>query len=294
VDPRHEHQVQTVVENLRLFSEWLEKYLNSYNSPVLIGKPLESFQRMTGSIQVASGQGLGSTNVSESELLLEVLRDRESKSSLLSKPISDRVISLLCAASEGAVESHLTSVERDEDAISNATTVFQILQEFTPGPEYRSWAARVIGRAFAATGEINGVLLREQELGLFQLPLPHSAIDVLCRSKANIIQLLCDALQSSSQTGVVERTLQLIMSNLANFPDFESCASGITSSLMKALTWNPYQCPGIPFSALEAKNRESVQGWDLSLSSSEWARTVEQYFISQTGSSSTVITVHFA
>ncbi|KAL5343110.1 hypothetical protein BJX70DRAFT_354511 [Aspergillus crustosus] len=274
VNPRHKHQVQTVTENLRSFCEWFEAYLSSYTSPALVGEFSESFRRMTGSLQATDGQELGLTGASESHLLLEALRDRESKNSLLSKPISDRVISLLCAASEGAVGFHLTSIERDEDAISSATTVFQTLQEFNPGPEYRSWAARVIGRAFAATGEIDGVLLREQELGLFQSFLPISTIDVLCRSKANIIRLLCDALQNSGQTGAVERTLQLIISNLAHFPDFESCASDITPSLMKALTWSPYQCPSVSFSALEARKRDSIQGWDLDLSSSDWARNV--------------------
>ncbi|KAL4887390.1 hypothetical protein BJY04DRAFT_212427 [Aspergillus karnatakaensis] len=274
VDPRHGLQLQTVVKGLQSFSEWFESYLSSYDSPALFGQASNSFRQMTGSLQVTSSQQYGSAGVSESDLLLEVLRDRELKSSLLSKPISDRVISLLCAASKGEVGSHLTSIERDEDAISSATMVFQTLREFDPGPVYRSWAARVIGRAFAATGKIDNVLLREQDFGLFQPAMSHAATDILCRSKAKIIQLLCNALQNNSQTGAVERTLQLIISNLADFPDFESCASDIAPSLLKALTWSPYQCPSIPFSALEAKKRDSVQGWDLHLSPSDWARNI--------------------
>ncbi|KAL4778275.1 hypothetical protein BJX76DRAFT_362890 [Aspergillus varians] len=285
---RQEHQLQIVVENLRKFYKWFGDYLNSYNSPDLDGDASESFQRFTGSLQAMVEQEPGSTGVSESDLLLEVLKDRESKSSLLSKPISDHVISLLCATSGGAVGYRLTAVERDEDAISNAAAVCQTLRDFNPGPEYRSWAARVIGRAFAATGEINDALLREQDLALFCPLSPQSNIDILCRSKANILQLLCSMLRNSTQTGPIERTLQLIVSNLTNFPDFELCASDIPPSLMKALTWSPYQCPAVSLSVLDAKECDSIRGWDLSLSASDWARNVG-LFLSKSAAEDPVI-----
>ncbi|KAL5051771.1 hypothetical protein BDW71DRAFT_169420 [Aspergillus fruticulosus] len=274
VSLRQESQLQAVVENLRAFYRWFDSYLRSYTSPVLDDGSSESFQRFTCSLQAMVEQKPGSSGASESDLLLEVLKDRESKSSLLSRQISDRVISLLCSTSEAAVGFHLTTIERDEDAISNAVTVCQTLRDFNPGPEYRSWAARVIGKAFAATGKINDALLREQNLDLFRSSSTQSSTDILCRSKANILGILCSMLLNSSQTGPIERTLQLIVSNLANFPDYEPCAGSIPPSVMKALTWSPYHCPGISLNALEAKELESVQGWNLSLPPSNWARNV--------------------
>ncbi|KAL2830033.1 hypothetical protein BDW59DRAFT_141646 [Aspergillus cavernicola] len=273
-NPRHQSQMQLVVEKLQAFYQWFQNYLISYESPYLKGESSESFRRLTESLQAFDGQKTNSIGESGSDLLLEVLRDRDSKNSLLSKPISDRVISLLCAVSEQSAGYHLTTIERDEDAISNAITVCQTLRDFSPGPEYRSWAARVIGRAFAATGRIDDALMREQDLALFQSRLPQLTIDVFCYSKANILQILCNMLHNSSQTGPIERTLQLIVSSLSNFPDFERCADGIPTSLMKALTWNPYQCPRIYLTASEAKKRDSVRGWDLSLSYSDWARNI--------------------
>lgn len=288
MNPRHEHQLRIVVGNIHTFLGWLEEYLNSYTSPALDDYSSERFQRFTGFLQATVGQEPGSTGVSESDLLLEVLKDRESKSSLLSKPISDHVISLLCNTSDGPAGYHLTAIEQDEDAIDNAITVCQTLRDFNPGPEYRSWAARVVGKAFAATGKINDALLREQDLALFRPLSPQSDIDILCRSKANILQLLCSILLNSNQTGPIERTLQLIVTNLANFPDFELCAADIPPSLMKALTWRPYQCPGLALSALEVKERDRVRGLDVGLSPACWARNVG-LLLSKTASADPVL-----
>ncbi|KAL2851506.1 hypothetical protein BJY01DRAFT_117027 [Aspergillus pseudoustus] len=276
---RQENQLQIVVENLKKFTQWFEDYLGAYESPVLKDATAESFQRLIRSIPAVTEQETDAVSVSESDLLLEVLKDRDSKTSLLSKSISDSVISLLCATPAGSAGYHLTTIQQDEDAIFNAPTVCQTLQEFNPGPEYRSWAARVIGRAFAATGKIDDALLREQDLALFHT-YSSRLIDIFCQSKANILRVLCDMVHNSIQTGSVERTLQLIVSNLDNFPDFQNSLNEIPAPLMKALTWSPYQCPGISLTASEVKKRDSVRGYDLSLSPSYWARNVG-FFLSE-------------
>ncbi|KAL4735327.1 hypothetical protein BDV11DRAFT_173914 [Aspergillus similis] len=288
VSLRQESQLQIVVENLRTFCRWFDGYLRSYTSPALDDESSESFRRFTCSLQAIVEQESIASGASETDLLLEVLKDRESKSGLLSKPISDRVISLLCSTSKATSGYHLATIERDEDAILNAVTVCQTLRDFNPGPEYRSWAARVIGRAFAATGKISDALLREQDLTLFRSSSTLSGTDILCRSKANILGILGSMLLNSRRTGPIERTLQLIISNLANFPDYEPCASAIPPSVMKALTWSPYQCPGLSLNALEAKELESVHGWDLSFSTSNWARNVG-LFLSKTAAEDPVI-----
>ncbi|KAJ0425430.1 hypothetical protein BJY00DRAFT_308175 [Aspergillus carlsbadensis] len=285
---RQDGQLQIVSENLRRFTQWFEDYLDAYESPVLKDEAVESFQRLIGSLPAVARQETDVVSVSESDLLLEVLKDRDAKDGLLSKPISDRVISLLCATPEGATKHHLTTIKQDEDAVSNAVTVCQTLQDFNPGPEYRSWAARVIGRAFAATGKIDDALLREQDLVLFHTYSSQLGIDIYCRSKANILRILCDMLQSSSQTGSLEHTLQLIVSNLDSFPDFQSSVEEVPPLLMKALTWAPYQCPGISLTASEVKKRDSVQGYDLSLSPSYWARNVG-FFLSNAAAEDPVV-----
>ncbi|KAL4930851.1 DNA-binding protein kinase TEL1 [Aspergillus undulatus] len=287
-NPGQENRLEFVLGNIKSFSKWFQEYLNSYTSPILNEDSSEPFRRFTGTLQAVAEQEPDSTGVNESDLLLEVLKDRGSENSLLSKPISDRVISLLCTTSESAAGYHLNAIERDEEAISSAITVCETLQDFNTGPDYRSWAARVIGRAFSATGRINDALLREQDLALFRSYSPRPNVDILCHSKANILQLLCNMLLNSGQTGPIERTLQLIISNLANFSNFQPCVNDIPVSLMKALTWDPYNCPGVSLSALETKGRDNARGWDLSLSALQWARNVG-LFLSEAAAEDPVI-----
>lgn len=283
---RQEGQFQTVAGNLQTFYREFEEYLNAYTSPVLDEESSQTFRRLTACLKTVVQQEPSSNGVTESDLLLEVFKDRTSKSRLLSKPISDRLISMLCTTE--APGYHLAAFERDEDAICNATTVCQTLRDFEPAPEYRSWAARVIGRAFAVTGHISDTLTREQDLTLVCPSWPQANIDTFCRSKANILQILCNLLLSSGRTGTVERTLQLIVSSLTNFPGFELCADEIPPSLMKALTWSPYQCPRVSLSTLEAKERDSVQGWALNLSFSIWSRNIG-LFLSKTATEDPVL-----
>ncbi|RDW63035.1 DNA-binding protein kinase TEL1 [Aspergillus mulundensis] len=265
-----ENQLQNVIVCLRAFSEWFSEYVDSY-APASSEESSEPYWRFANSFSLAS---------TENDLLLEVLKDRQSKDSLLSEPMSDRVLSLLCSTPEAADEYLLTTIEQDEDAISYAITVSQTLRDFNPGPEYRSWAARVLGKAFAATGKINDALLREQDPDLFRTSSTQPD-DILCRSKASILEVLCSMLLNSSRPGSIERTLQLIVSNLPGFPDFEPCLGSIPPPLMKALTWSPYLCPEISLNAVEAKELDSIQGWDLGLSAPIWARNIG-LFLSKT------------
>ncbi|KAL3473129.1 hypothetical protein BJX99DRAFT_234283 [Aspergillus californicus] len=286
--PKQETQLQTIIENLQKFHRWFQDYLSSYDSPSLDEDSSKSFRRLVDTLQGLNEQEIDRIGESESSLLLEVLKDRESENSILNKAVSDHIISLLCNVPKQLIGYHLTTIKHDEDAISNAVTVCQTLRDFSPGPEYRSWAARIIGRAFAATGRIDDALTREQDLGLFRSGSPQSDTDVLCHSKANILNILCNMLQKSSHTGPVERTLQLIVSSLIHFPEFELCADGIPTSHIEALSWSPYQCPEVTLTASEAKERDNVQGWDLSLSPPDWARNIG-LFLSKTAAKDPVL-----
>ncbi|KKK13811.1 hypothetical protein ARAM_005379 [Aspergillus rambellii] len=268
----NEPQLKLVVEKIQRFIRWYEDFLVSYDSSVVSEETHAVFQRLVRPLHYS--QGMEFVNIKEGDLLLEVLRDRNSTNSLLSRPISDYVISLLCTEPTGTVDYHHKVNPKDEDPVSNAVAICETLRNFSPGKEYRSWAARVIGRAFAVTGKIGDVLLREQELTLFQPHTPTPSVDVLYHSKAMILQSLCNMLQSSSKVGPVERTLQLIVSNLGTSSEFEGYVDSIPSSLRDALTWNVYHCPGISLTASEAKRRDSVIGWDLSLSLAHWARNI--------------------
>ncbi|KAI9928198.1 Serine/threonine-protein kinase tel1 [Aspergillus wentii] len=271
-----ENQFMIVLEKLQGFLLWFGEFLDAYESSILGTDTYEPFRRLVRSAQKVSITGDNSGDTNERDLLLEILGDRNSSRNLLSKPIFDHVVSLLCVDFKRLPCHQYDNIETDEDAISNTVALCQTLRNFKPGTEYRLWAATVIGRGFAATGQISDVLLREQEPSLFQAHESRSSDGIVCHSKARIIQILCDMLQNGSylEVGLVERTLQLIISNLVNSPEFGHSGNAIPPSLMKALIWNPYQCPSISMSAAEERASNDTVGWDPSLSSADWARNI--------------------
>ncbi|KAL2011470.1 hypothetical protein VTN00DRAFT_4188 [Thermoascus crustaceus] len=271
-----ESQFRVAVSKAQKFLDWFAVFLDNYKSPNMGEETEESFRRMTKSSQRMCTAGNATKGTYESELLLELLQDRSSGRNLLSKPISDLVLSLLCSGFQKPPDFRNDILGEDEAAAANAVAVWQTIQDGSPEAEYRLWAARVIGRAYAATGKISEVLLREQDPALFknhevvQRSSPYSA------SKVAILQVLCDMLLSSNrlEVGLIERTLQLIISKLVGYPELEQCGQAIPPSLMKALIWNPYHCPNVSLSPSEASGFESSVIWDPKLSASHWARNI--------------------
>ncbi|KAF4977140.1 hypothetical protein F66182_17422, partial [Fusarium sp. NRRL 66182] len=150
----------------------------------------------------------------------------------------------------------------DEDSSNYNVAVWQSIQSGIADKGYRLWAARVLGRAFAATGQVSEELLREQNLGTIpsqSQEFKHTQPFLV--SKAAILQVLCEALSNSDRAniGLVEHTLQLIM---------------IPEPVMKALIWEPYDCPGIRARIPETKidNLWPKLDSESPMSSTQWAR----------------------
>ncbi|KAF7593335.1 Serine/threonine-protein kinase tel1 [Aspergillus hancockii] len=289
VDQAQQDQLGAVKTNARRFLRWFEDYLDTYESS-LDAETRELFRRLVRSSQVTSTTESNLDDTNEGDLILEILEDRSSEKGLLSKSISDYVIALLCADSKEPLGNHQKLKENDRDTTSNVVAVYQTLQDFHTGSGYRLWAARVIGRAFAATGKISDVLLREQDLSLFKSQFSLLRLEVHCHSKARILQVLCDKLQntSHSEVGLVERTLQRIISNLEG-TEFEHCAGVVPLSLKKAFTWSPYQCPPITTpSNTEAEKKDTKVKRKTNNPLSQWARDIA-FFLSRAAPEDPVI-----
>ncbi|KAE8360415.1 Serine/threonine-protein kinase tel1 [Aspergillus caelatus] len=269
-DTAQQGQSKPVIANIERFLQWFGEYINTYESS-LDAETRESFRRVVKSSQATSTVESRSNDTNERDVILDILDDRSSERTLLSKPVSDHVIALLCADSEEPLGNY-----HGKDATSNIVAVYQTLQNFNTGSGYRLWAAKVIGRAFATTGKVNDALLREQDLSLFKSQLSHSRLEVHCYSKASILHELCNMLQNNShlEVGLVERTLQLIISNLAKYPHFEQCAGVVPLYLMKAFTWSPYQCPPISMLVPETEGNDAKVNWKTSNPLPQWARSI--------------------
>ncbi|KAL1966845.1 hypothetical protein VTN77DRAFT_3810 [Rasamsonia byssochlamydoides] len=267
-----ESQFRTVLSKSQEFREWLGDFLENYRPSNLSDDVEQSFRRMIRSSQKCSTAGNAVKGTYESELLLELLQDRSSGRNLLNGSVSDLVLSLLCRGFQMPSDLHNDVLGGDEDAAKSTVAVWQTIQNGISEKEYRLWAARVIGRAYAATGQISEQLLREQDTELFKAPV--RITDPFLASKVTILHILCGILFNSNRSylGLVERTLQLIVSKIASYPELEHCEQAIPPSLLKALVWTPYHCPDIRLSFSEVSNSASWPSWDPKLSAAEWAR----------------------
>lgn len=274
-----ETQLELVQSNAQRFYQWLVGFLGGLQSSDWNAEAKESFSRLVGLANRFSIVDESSIGQVGKDLIFEVLKDRDSVTSLLSRPVADLVLSILCPEFDGTPETEDRASNGDVDPALHIVSLWDTLQNFNGGSRYRIWAARVIGRAFAATGKINQLLLREQDLSLFQPPEPAGSLDILCYSKARILRVLCDMLhnQKHEEAELVERTMQLIVSNIADFPKFQSCDQVIPQSLMKALIWSPYTCPTMLLSPSEETRFAKVTTSAFGLSVADWARNISLF-----------------
>ncbi|KAJ5424194.1 PIK-related kinase FATC [Penicillium cf. griseofulvum] len=274
-----ESQFREVQSNAKRFYQWLVELLGELRSSDWDIETKVSFDRLVSLAEKFSTSEGSAGGQFGKDLVFEILKDRDSVTSLLSNPVADLVLSLLCPEFEQTSDTGNWVSNEDVDPASHVVSLWRTLQNSNGGSQYRLWAARVIGRSFAATGKIDQLLLREQDLSLFQTPESSLSSDIFCHSKARILRVLCDMLhvQKYFEAGLVERTLQLIVSNIANYPDFQGCSEVIPESLMKALIWNPYTCPAVLLSNSEQERCENAATSASGLSVSDWARSVSLF-----------------
>ncbi|KAJ5782365.1 hypothetical protein N7457_004139, partial [Penicillium paradoxum] len=274
-----ESQLRTVQSNAKQFHQWLVTLLEDLRSSEWEIATTLSFDRLVSLAEQFSTSENSSSGQVGKDLVFEILQDRDSVTSLLSRPVADLVLSLLCPKFEQISDDGGSPSHEDVDPTSHVVSLWNTLHSSNGGPQYRLWAAQVIGRSFAATGKINQLLLREQDLSLFQSPETSLSSDIFCHSKSRILRVLCDMLhvQKHIEAGLVERTLQLIVSNIANYPDFQACGEVIPESLMKALIWDPYTCPAVLLSNSEQERCNTAATSFSGLSVAEWARSVSLF-----------------
>lgn len=269
-----ESQFRMVLSNSQKLHQWLGGFLDDCCSPSWNTETRHSFSRLVKLAQQLSPSEDCSGAQNERELVFEVLKDRVSAHPLLTRPISDLILSLLCPEFKRPLQTgEMTSNDAADPAL-HIVPLWHTLHHLNGGAEYRLWAAQVIGRSFAATGKVNEPLLREQDLSLFEEPGSSLPSDVFCHSKARTLLVLCDMLQSQThlESGLIERTLQLIISQVTNFPEFQECGDVVPESLMKALIWHPYACPDLSLSTSELDRCNTTTLGTSGLRMTEWAR----------------------
>jgi len=240
-----ESQFKATMSKAQLFHSWFAKYLSDYNSPVFKDETQrQAFKVITQSAAQIRASGNAEKNTQESTLLLEILKDWDrGEKQLLNEPARVVALSMLCSVFKIPLSRQLDIIETDEDALSLGAAVWKSCSSLRLGGEYLSWAGRVLGRSFAASGEVPHDLLRESRLEEYRkLSFGYSG------SEEGLINLI-EALTVSSDcvtAGLAEAALRTVYSDAVSDEDHDligACQKSLSESLVIASNWGPYHIP---------------------------------------------------
>lgn len=265
-----ESQFKATMSKAQEFHKWFTAYLLAYESPSFTSAAQNTaFQSiMQAASQIRSSGNADKTSY-ESKLLLNILQDADSAERLLNAPSRQLALRLLCGDFSIPRNINEDILGKDDDAVLHASSVWKSGKTRDLSQNYLSWAGRVLGRCFAASGEIPGVLTCETELkGLLQIaPSPNG-------SEMGLLSLLQDltANPDTKTAGIAEAVLRTTVSQASlrnDEPLVVACQKSLREPLLVTSQWGPYRAP-------PTETRRIINGlpneaiWNHDISSATW------------------------
>jgi ataxia telangiectasia mutated family protein len=239
-------QYRSTLSKAQSFHVWLGSYLAKYETPNLSGDSKVALRAIFDSVHAFRSIGTAESGTAESELLLELLEDERSGRHLLNKASRNLAFSLLYSSFQQPESFRSDVLGSDDRAVTYAATVWNLCQDAHISKPLLTWAAKVLGRAFAATGHIHTQLM--QESGLKRINEIAILVPTQRSSKSCLLQLLqALTLEDNRETvGLVEAVLRMILTRpempLDN-TEAVVCEESLPEPLYKASDWAPYHVP---------------------------------------------------
>lgn len=269
-----ESQHLATMEKAQSFHTWLSKqWLPEYGEVVrtqgydegLLGR----FSAMMHAASEARAESNAIDGTTESKLLLDLLQDQSSGWRLLKGSTLDLILRSFCSQFKPPPSFRSDVLGQDMHAEILAGSVWHSSRVHGVDEQYRMWAARVIGRAYNASGATH----------LFQTPHSEriSSVedknnendDPAWTSKSIIFEALEDMLRSSDsrEVGLVEDGIRWMLSRARG--DLTEIQGLLTSSVISALTLSTMDStehipPLRPVSletAFSSQKQRSVDAW---------------------------------
>lgn len=242
-----ESQYRETLSKAESFHSWLGLYLKKYKAVGLDRKDQDGFRAMVESAQGLSASGSTDIGTTGGDLLMEILRDKRSRRNLLSKSTCEVVFSLLYSEFTAPGSFRTDHLGQDDRAVRYAPTLWELCKTGSTSSSFLTWAGRVFGRAFAATGHIELSLLKETDLHEILDPVEIEASNKPS-SRSSILGLVKNltVVDHRSVTGVAEAALRVIVSGITSQPnnaDDAACSTSLSASLVQCSTWSPYNVP---------------------------------------------------
>jgi serine-protein kinase ATM len=296
-----ESQFKATMSKAQQFHAWFSRYLAEYESPAFKHDPQRTaaFRSITLAASHIRSSGNADRGTHESSLLLEILQDEDRDDKLLSDSSRDLALGMLCGDFQIPASSRLDIIETDEAALAYGGVVWKSCRAQALSDEYLAWAGRVIGKSFAASGDIQQELLRESSIAEYSKIAPESNGSV-----QGLLQLLqrLTLHKDSPTAGLAESALRAITSDAEaaqaenengnrNEADnlLVACQKTLSETLFLASEWTPYRTPPsdnlvtAPATGVNVFLKEQIE-------SSEWLQHLAIY-LSQAAPSSIILSV---
>ncbi|XXH05131.1 hypothetical protein Hte_011555 [Hypoxylon texense] len=272
-----ESQFKATMNKAQTFHSWFTKYLEGYNSPFLQDDEQRSaFEVITQSAAHVRSSGNAERGTYESRLLLGILQDGVHGPQLLNEPSRKLALEMLCGHFSIPALHGVDVVSTDEEALDLAAVVWKSCQAHGLSDEYLTWAGRVVGRGFAASGHVDQDLLRESELSrYFDISLDASG------SEHGLLSLLQSLTSDSDcyKAGLAESALRTVVSEALAQGDEELttvCQKVLSNNLRVASDWTSYRTPpsdNLPIDIIHEDQALSSEAFE----NAKWAQGVTVY-----------------
>ncbi|KAF4634334.1 hypothetical protein G7Y89_g3781 [Cudoniella acicularis] len=240
-----ESQHKTTKERAKLFHEWFSAYLNNYSKTSRV-RSSPNFCALLDAALNTEWMGNADTGTPESNLLIQLLQDEHITEKMLSRPSRKLALQMLCSEFHGPASFRNDVLGDDQSAIDMVVMVWKSCRGESASKEYLSWAARVLGRAFVASGHIDQELLRES--ALTQIKELSTLVEEGGSSRVCVLNLLRELTlgYEEREVGLAEAALRFIMTT-SDETLVTTCQKCLGMDLYNASVWTPYQTPPSEF-----------------------------------------------
>ena len=240
-----ESEHRKTMSKAQQFHDWLGKFAGSYEFVADHVERVTNFRTLIAAARRLQGEGNATKGSGESELLLALLVDQTSRTTLVDAPLRDLIITSLSKNFDVPLSPRNDILGTDRQAVRYVSALWQDFDKKHHGSQFGLWIARVLGRAYAGFGFVVPAIVQESsEIRPVPTKIASSRF-LTSESTFSILRILRNILLAGNiwEAGVAERALQSIVSYLVNDESLAECVEELPSSLLPALTWKQYAPP---------------------------------------------------
>ena len=269
-----ESQFKATMKRASVFHTWLADYLSKHTSGNLSESSTAAFKRMIEAARNVRTSGNAQRGSPESDLLLSLLEDAASGTGLLNRASRELILQCLCAEFDLPSSFREDIMGSDNDAARICPVLWRAAQAHDYGEKFNLWLGRVLGRAYAATGVAEQRMTLEIDPDFEAETLDEGDVAEPRSSESRILQTMGDVLQlgDAQKTGVIERTLRLILTQAVDTHLFTECEESLTTSVIVGLLWRDFECPQHSPVTFPQTNLEDIATSFEEMNAQEWVQ----------------------